>query len=134
MAFPVGPYTDGQTHFENGVEYVFVEASGVWDKVQSPSFYQFDQMVLDPATNILGLGFSEEANPTLTADLSGLYSALEDNGDGTYSYSNGTLVDTRIAVASLPSPGPFLYDGKVVEFNTKFFKWYATPGVWAQIG
>lgn len=134
MAFPAGPYTDGQSHTEGDFEYIYDAAKGVWDKVAEQAAAPYDQMWLDPVTNILGLGYSETAEPSVTADLSGLYSTLEDNGDGTYRYSNGTEVDTRIAVSALPSPGPFLYDGKIVEFNTKFFKWYATPGVWAQVG
>ena len=30
MAFPLPPYTDGQTHTEDGVDYSYDEASGVW--------------------------------------------------------------------------------------------------------
>lgn len=30
MAFPLPPYTDGQTHTEDGVDYSYDQASGVW--------------------------------------------------------------------------------------------------------
>lgn len=30
MAFPLPPYTDGQTHTEDGVDYIYDEGSGVW--------------------------------------------------------------------------------------------------------
>lgn len=33
MAFPAGPYTDGQTHTEAGVNYTYSSATGAWVKV-----------------------------------------------------------------------------------------------------
>lgn len=35
MAFPAGPYTDGQTHTEAGVNYTYSSATGAWMKASS---------------------------------------------------------------------------------------------------
>ena len=35
MAFPAGPYTDGQTHVEGGVTYTYSTANSVWDAASS---------------------------------------------------------------------------------------------------
>lgn len=54
----------------NGEYLKYDETSNTW--TNGPGTYLYDRMYFDPATNILGLGFGEFPEPTLTADLSSL--------------------------------------------------------------
>lgn len=57
----------------NLVHGEFLKYDGFEDKwLNSPPPSNFDNMVLDPTTNILGIGYIEDSGPTLTADLSAL--------------------------------------------------------------
>ena len=133
MAFPIGPYTDGQTHTENGVEYIYSGLRAAWDKKPAAAAaVNFDTMAYDDATKALQLSHSGGLVPALTADMTPLASPLVDNTDGTFTQADGVVVDTTISVPALPAVGA--YDAEVVECNGLFFKWFLTPGAWVQVG
>lgn len=134
MAFPIGPYTDGQSHTENGVEYIYSALRAAWDKAPPAVVASnFDQMIYDPVLRELQIGYSEDATPTLVTDMSALAAPIIDNSNGTYTQSaDGVVIDTTMSVPALPAAAD--YDAQVVECEGLFFKWFMTPGTWVQVG
>lgn len=61
MAFPAGPYSDGQTHTEAGVAYAYSAATGAWLKAAPPASGAL------PTTSVTGVN-SITGGGTLAAD------------------------------------------------------------------
>lgn len=200
MPFPAPPFTNGQTHVENGITFVYSTATGSWSrgttapppdvKVTAAAFNtatdtltltQSDNSTVScviPETNtslsyntltkiltftnetgtptnidlsalavdiyvnggtyntttgVLTLTDNDGTTADIVIDLSSLKSSMVNNNNGTYTHTVGTtstIIDTRLPVAALPATG---YPDQIVEYNSTLFKWYATPGTWAQI-
>lgn len=70
MAFPSGPYTDGQSHTESGVTYTFSQIDNVWKKAATNSTTPvFSNTTLTGASSITGGGaLSANLNFSLVSD------------------------------------------------------------------
>ena len=69
MAFPAGPYTDGQPHTEAGVSYTYSAATGAWLKAAAPTGGADASRTITGINSISGGGaLSGDLNFQLVAD------------------------------------------------------------------
>lgn len=85
-------------------------------------------------SGVLTLIDNDGATPNVTVNLSALKPTLVDNLNDTWTHTvNGvaTVIDASISVAAIPVTGN--YDGRIIEFNNRIYKYLAVPGTYIEV-